>query len=465
MKAIFTIGLFILGLAPVLGQGILYLTTADGSLYRVNPLSCEAVLLGNNSAIFFDLGFDPVSGELYGVDFTNDYHRIDLSDASSQVLGNLNLAGYDFVNAMTFDEFGEPYAHSSPFDILHYMDRKNGEASPSISTGLGIGSSGDLTIYQSEMYLAGGPNWLVKINTIDPTQSEVIGEFSTLANVFGVTSHRCGGLFLAFSDNDIYVQNSNNLLESTLLCNDIVDQIIYGAASTTESVLSNADETVYIGDQIMCNNEAFEIDATRFNSTYTWSNGSTEPIVTIEEPGDYTVSIVDECGPFNESFEVTSEFTPSVNLGNDTIICEGETLILDATLINADSYTWQDGSTSPTFEVFSTGVYEVTLENVCGMSTSSIEVTFVYCTNTQEENLSHLIKIYPTITEDLFHIDLKEISTATLEIVNTLGQRMSSADISLGRNTLSLKDFSSGIYVVNVLINGKNIHVEKIVKE
>jgi len=55
---------------------------------------------------------------------------------------------------------------------------------------------------------------------------------------------------------------------------------------------------------------------------------------------------------------------PTINLGNDTTLCQAESLTLDATTPNA-TYLWQDNSTNPTFNVIQQGTYwvEVTVNN------------------------------------------------------------------------------------------------------
>ena len=64
---------------------------------------------------------------------------------------------------------------------------------------------------------------------------------------------------------------------------------------------------------------------------------------------------------------------PVVNLGNDTVICEGETLTLDVTVQNG-TYLWQDNSTNPTYTVFNEGEYFV-------------EITIDGCSNTDTINV------------------------------------------------------------------------------
>lgn len=47
---------------------------------------------------------------------------------------------------------------------------------------------------------------------------------------------------------------------------------------------------------------------------------------------------------------------PTIDLGNDTTLCEGQSLVLNPQLSSAN-FVWQDGSTNPTFTVTSPGTY------------------------------------------------------------------------------------------------------------
>ena len=63
------------------------------------------------------------------------------------------------------------------------------------------------------------------------------------------------------------------------------------------------------------------------------------------------------------------------NLVNDTTLCQGETLTLDATSSNA-AYLWQDNSTNPSFTVTQQGTYWVEVTNNCGTTTDTINVSY-----------------------------------------------------------------------------------------
>lgn len=68
----------------------------------------------------------------------------------------------------------------------------------------------------------------------------------------------------------------------------------------------------------------------------------------------------------------------SIHLGNDTTLCEGDTLRLDATTANA-IYVWQDSSTLPYFIVTKDGIYHVTVTANCFNETDTIKISYKSC--------------------------------------------------------------------------------------
>ena len=68
------------------------------------------------------------------------------------------------------------------------------------------------------------------------------------------------------------------------------------------------------------------------------------------------------------------------SLGNDTVLCNGETLSLNATTPYS-TYQWQDGSTNSTFKVTREGVYWVTVTDSCSSITDTLNVKYKSCFN------------------------------------------------------------------------------------
>lgn len=72
---------------------------------------------------------------------------------------------------------------------------------------------------------------------------------------------------------------------------------------------------------------------------------------------------------------ITNAILPVVDLGNDSSVCDGVTIELDATNQGA-TYLWSTGSISPTVIANSTDTYVVSVTNDCGTAIDSVYLEF-----------------------------------------------------------------------------------------
>lgn len=110
---------------------------------------------------------------------------------------------------------------------------------------------------------------------------------------------------------------------------------------------------------------------TNLSSPYTflWSTGATTPSLTISVPGDYWVQVTDGAGCVQSSDTLSFSVDNYINmasLGNDTSLCAGNTIGLQVGAAETVSYLWQNGATTPTIPVSSSGSYFVQTTNVNG---------------------------------------------------------------------------------------------------
>ena len=150
----------------------------------------------------------------------------------------------------------------------------------------------------------------------------------------------------------------------------------------------------------LCEGENKSISFTGSNiSTVTWDapNGNsigmdTEsgkgniPIFTANSATDETQSIVITVKPLStagcegksQSFTVTVHHKEelTVDLGNDTIICRLDSMLLDAGHPNVSSYLWQDNSTGMTYTVYrEEGEYWVIVKARCNEKSDTINIS------------------------------------------------------------------------------------------
>ena len=113
--------------------------------------------------------------------------------------------------------------------------------------------------------------------------------------------------------------------------------------------------------------------------TYSWSNGATTASITGIASGSYTVTVTDAGMDTTTAMVTIMNGTqmPVVSLGNDTSICSGASLVLDAGVFS--SYSWDDASTMQTRSVsYVLGAtdYSVTVTDIDGCAGSdTITVT------------------------------------------------------------------------------------------
>ncbi|SEW50425.1 HYR-like domain-containing protein [Chitinophaga arvensicola] len=135
-------------------------------------------------------------------------------------------------------------------------------------------------------------------------------------------------------------------------------------------------------DRNICPGGSITLDGTNPDAiSYLWNDGDPNPIKTITEAGKYKLAVMDKyCQRvFMDSVKVNITGVPVINLGRDTTLCKGETLILRAEGGGISSVRWDNGSSGPTLTVTNGGTYTVTVFNDCGSATDDITVDFVQC--------------------------------------------------------------------------------------
>lgn len=129
-------------------------------------------------------------------------------------------------------------------------------------------------------------------------------------------------------------------------------------------------------DATTCVDAPPTLQAGNTGSTYLWSTGATSQAITASSSGTYTVTVTNSTGCSGTFDAVVSLVPPpAVELGMDTVLCDGQQLILDAG--NAGStYQWSTGATTRTIAVRTPGTYSVNVNNGYCQRSDAITVLF-----------------------------------------------------------------------------------------
>lgn len=140
------------------------------------------------------------------------------------------------------------------------------------------------------------------------------------------------------------------------------------SVDSIQITMNSLPEIVWNGQLNICGDDTILLTPGIFTS-YLWNNQSTNSSIEVYNPGTYSVTVTNQNGCEASSSLTVNQFAnPSVDLGNDTSVCEGGSLIITAGQF--DSYLWNTQETSSYIEVSQAGNFSVIVTDQNGCSAS-----------------------------------------------------------------------------------------------
>jgi gliding motility-associated-like protein len=128
-------------------------------------------------------------------------------------------------------------------------------------------------------------------------------------------------------------------------------------------------------DTVLCDGQRKQYVFNLPGAFYTWNTGSQDKAITIQNAGLYWLEVTQNGCTAADSVLIQYKPLPIVNLGPDTILCEGSGLQLH---INGPytSLLWQDGSTTANYYINRKGRYSIRASLDGCSSTDTINVNY-----------------------------------------------------------------------------------------
>ncbi len=128
-------------------------------------------------------------------------------------------------------------------------------------------------------------------------------------------------------------------------------------------------------DRELCENDSVILSGTAGMGDYYWfPNGETTSSIVVDEPGTYVLSVVDTngCEAVSDSVEVEIvTINALIAHTGDTVICNGESLVLNAPA-GYDQYLWTPANvTTPAYTVNAAGTYYLSIIDTNGCKDTS----------------------------------------------------------------------------------------------
>jgi hypothetical protein len=230
-----------------------------------------------------------------------------------------------------------------------------------------------------------------------------------------------------------------------------------------------------VGSTTFCTGGSVKLVANDGFNSYVWSNGSNGQEVTVAEPGDYYVTVIDKatnCPVASTVVKVVVNETP----GKPMISREGDVLTAKTTATNVDGWSWSRngteivGADQNQYRVSMPGVYTATVK-VPGCSSTSDEFEVVF-TGVNEDVVAGetVMAVYPNPTSGRATISttLALTGTVRVDITNALGERVLSVnEVASGAafgTSIDMTNLASGVYNVAVT-SGSNTWVVSVVRQ
>ncbi|HNK42941.1 MAG TPA: hypothetical protein PL002_17265, partial [Flavobacteriales bacterium] len=109
-------------------------------------------------------------------------------------------------------------------------------------------------------------------------------------------------------------------------------------------------------DVTLCPEDELQLNASFPGGTTVWSTNTVGSSITVDDPGIYWATITVSSCSVSDSIIIDEVPLPSLDLGPDNTVCEGDAVAFDITVPGA-SYLWDDGSTGPVRSVSVAGIY------------------------------------------------------------------------------------------------------------
>jgi hypothetical protein len=295
------------------------------------------------------------------------------------------------------------------------------------------------------------------------------------SDVIQYTSNYQYGLFYFFYNNVVtdtltYHSNPGTWYADTAGTYAVIMSNSCGSDTAVTTVTSSPRPviTLYPALPVICSGQPVMISCLN-QGIYQWSTQETTQFILISTPNSYSLSFTDSAGCTDyEYFQVTADSSlpvPPLNLGNDLILCPGQSVTLNTgtNLASCHWYPTNDSTFSITLNnnnsLTDTIIYIATIGNWQNcFNHDSITVIYDIC-NDIDNLASHSLKVYPNPSSGNIYFSFENnfsVINSVLVITDYTGRIVRSQIINDELIIVETSGLGNGIYLYSI-INEKGI--------
>ena len=209
-------------------------------------------------------------------------------------------------------------------------------------------------------------------------------------------------------------------------------------------------------DTGFCDEIVYTLSGPAGADSYKWSDESDNQTLDISAVGEYFLDVVgsNSC-TFSDTINIELYTSPTISLGNDTIIPASGTLTLTPGP-DFDLYDWSTGESSESINVTDTGVYSVTVTDTNGCMAS--DEIWVPSTATVGYINGVKYSVYPNPASSNLILSVENSSaTGRYMIIDVRGREVLSSFIVGSQKSIDVSDLENGLYKLILLTEDKSL--------
>lgn len=206
-------------------------------------------------------------------------------------------------------------------------------------------------------------------------------------------------------------------------------------------------------------------------SGYSWSNGDTTRTITVNSSGGYYVTFTNShgCVKTSDTLQINVFSKPLIDIGNDTALCEVDTILLDAGA-GYNNYLWNNGSTDQSRYIFSAGPYPDSLVAIVSVIDSNgctaadtLSIIFDLCIGINE-NQGSIFSLYPNPVASGNELYFSgTFNSLIIQLTDLWGRSVLKQTVPPDDFRVDIKNITPGIYLFTVFEFNKVIKTGKLV--
>ena len=174
---------------------------------------------------------------------------------------------------------------------------------------------------------------------------------------------------LDIPDGYLNIQWDNGSTDNPLIVSDPGEYTLTAESITgctiersIEIRLNKVAKPEIIGPNTICSNDSIQLSTSEIYDAYSWSNGTTDEHIWINEPGQYEVTVFNRSCAASDTILIEEAPFKELNIVGDSIICGADTILLVGEG-GFQSYRWSNGASNPSISVSIPGTYFVEVED------------------------------------------------------------------------------------------------------